>query len=43
MQDRYRDQRLDNTRQALAADRENRIERARQLNMDLGQRIDIYA
>jgi hypothetical protein len=42
MQDRYRDHRLDSTRQALASEHISRIERARELNMDLGQRIDIY-
>lgn len=40
MQDRYRDQRLDATRQALASDHEHRIHRARELDLDLGQRID---
>ena len=40
MQDRYRDQRLDVTRQALASNQVNRIERARELNSDLGQNID---
>lgn len=40
MQDRYRDQRLDATRQSLASDSVNRIERARELNSDLGQNID---
>jgi hypothetical protein len=40
MQDRYRDQRLDATRQALASDQASRIQRARELNLDLGQHID---
>jgi hypothetical protein len=40
MQDRYRDQRLDSTRQALASDLIHRIERARELNLNLGQNID---
>lgn len=40
MQDRYRDQRLDTTRQILANEHVNRIERARELNLDLGQNID---
>jgi hypothetical protein len=40
MQDRYREQRLDATRQSLASDSTHRIERARELNLDLGQNID---
>lgn len=40
MQDRYRDQRLDATRQALASDQADRVHRARELNLDLGQNID---
>ena len=40
MQDRYSDQRLDSTRQALASDLIHRIERARELNLNLGQNID---
>ena len=40
MQDRYRDQRLNATRQALASDLIHRIERARELNLNLGQNID---
>jgi hypothetical protein len=40
MQDRYRDQRLNATRQALASDSVHRIERARELNLNLGQNID---
>lgn len=40
MQDRYRDQRLDATRQSLAYDHVKRIERSRELNLDLGQNID---
>jgi len=40
MQDRYRDQRLDATRQALASDHASRIQRARELDRDLGQHID---
>jgi hypothetical protein len=43
LENRYRDQRLDSTRQALAADHQQRIERARQLDRDLGQRIDVRA
>ena len=43
LQDRYRDQRLDTTRQALAADQQQRIERSRQLDRDLGQHIDVRA
>lgn len=43
MQDRYRDQRLDATRQALAHDHVSRIERAREYNIDLGQNIDRMA
>ncbi len=43
MQDRYRDQRLDATRQALASDHEHRIQRARELDRDLGQNIDRLA
>ena len=41
--DRYRDQRLDSTRQALASDHASRIQRARELDRDLGQRIDQLA
>lgn len=40
MQDRYRDQRLDATRQSQASDSVHRIERARELNLNLGQNID---
>lgn len=40
MQDRYRDQRVDATRQALASDHASRIQRARELDRDLGQHID---
>lgn len=40
MQDRYRDQRLDATRQALASDHADRIQQARKFNHDLGQNID---
>jgi hypothetical protein len=40
MQDRYRDQRVDATRQALASDQAARIQRARELDRDLGQHID---
>ena len=43
LQDRYRDQRLDATRQALASEHADRIQRARELNLDLGQRIDVRA
>jgi hypothetical protein len=43
LEDRYRDQRLDSTRQALAADHQQRIERSRQLDRDLGQHIDVRA
>ena len=43
MQDRYRDQWLDATRQALASDHEHRVHRARELNLDLGQHIDRIA
>jgi hypothetical protein len=43
MQDRYRDQRLDATRQALASQHVDRVTRARELNLDLGQRIDVRA
>jgi len=43
LENRYRDQRLDSTRQALAADQQQRIERSRQLDRDLGQNIDIKA
>ncbi len=43
LEDRHRDQRLDSTRQALAADHQQRIERARQLDRDLGQHIDVRA
>ena len=43
MQDRYRDQRLDATRQALASDHADRIQRARELDRDLGQNIDRLA
>lgn len=41
MQDRYRDQRLDATRQALAAQQVDRVMRARELNLDLGQHTDV--
>ena len=41
LQDRYRDQRLDATRQALASEHADRIQRARELDRDLGQRIDV--
>ena len=40
MQDRYRDQRVDATRQALASDHASRIQRARELDRDLGQHVD---
>ena len=40
MQDRYRDQRLDATRQATVSDQASRIQRARELDRDLGQHID---
>jgi hypothetical protein len=43
MQDRYRDQRVDATRQALAAEHQDRIQRARELDRDLGQHIDVRA
>jgi hypothetical protein len=43
MQDRYRDQRLDATRQATASDQASRIQRARELDRDLGQHIDQLA
>ena len=43
MQDRYRDQRLDATRQAIASDQAARIQRARELDRDLGQHIDQLA
>jgi hypothetical protein len=43
MQDRYRDQRIDDTRQILAREQEYRIERARQLDRDLGQNVDLWA
>lgn len=43
MQDRHRDQRLDATRQALAYDHVSRIERARELNNNLGQNVDRLA
>ena len=43
MQDRYRDQRVDATRQALASDQASRIQRARELDRDLGQHIDQMA
>ena len=43
LENRYRDQRLDSTRQAIAAENEYRIERARELDRDLGQNIDIKA
>lgn len=43
MQDRYRDQRVDATRQALASDHADRIQRARELDLDLGQNIDRFA
>ena len=43
MQDRYRDQRVDATRQALASDHTDRIQRARELDRDLGQNIDRLA
>ncbi len=43
MQDRYRDQRLDATRQAAASDQASRIQRARELDRDLGQHIDQLA
>jgi len=43
LQDRYRDQRLDDTRQILAREHQNRVERARQLDRDLGQNIDVSA
>lgn len=43
MQDRYRDQRLDATRQALASDHADRIQRARELDSNLGQNIDRLA
>ena len=42
MQDRYRDQRVDATRQALASDHASRIQRARELDRDLGQHIDQF-
>ena len=43
LQDRYRDQRLDSTRQALASEHADRVQRAREFNMELGQRIDRMA
>ena len=43
MQDRYRDQRVDATRQALASDHASRIQRARELDRDLGQHVDQLA
>ena len=43
MQDRYRDQRVDATRQALASEHADRIHRARELDRDLGQNIDRLA
>jgi len=43
LQDRYRDQRLDATRQVLASEHADRIQRARELDRDLGQRIDVRA
>lgn len=43
MQDRYRDQRVDATRQALASEHADRIQRARELDRDLGQHIDVRA
>jgi hypothetical protein len=43
MQDRYRDQRVDATRQAIASDHASRIQRARELDRDLGQHIDQLA
>ena len=43
MQDRYRDQRLDATRQAIASDQAARIQQARDLDRDLGQHIDQLA
>jgi hypothetical protein len=43
MQDRYRDQRLDATQQALASDHADRIQRAQELGRDLGQNIDRLA
>jgi hypothetical protein len=43
MQDRYRDQRLDATRQALASDHASRIQRARELDRDLCQHINQLA
>jgi hypothetical protein len=43
MQNRYRDQRVDATRQALASDHASRIQRARELDRDLGQHIDQLA
>ena len=43
MQDRYRDQRIDATRQALASDQASRIQRARDLDRDLGQHVDQLA
>jgi hypothetical protein len=43
MQDRYRDQRIDDTRQILAREQEYRILRARQLDRDLGQNVDLWA
>jgi hypothetical protein len=43
MQDRDRDQRVDATRQALASDQAARIQRARELDRDLGQHIDQLA
>ena len=43
MQDRYRDQRIDDTRQILARDHEHKILRAQELDRDLGQNIDVSA
>lgn len=40
MQDRYRDQRLDATRQSIASSQADRVLQARQLDRDLGQHID---
>jgi hypothetical protein len=41
MHNRYRDQRLDDTRQMQEREQINRIERARELNSNLGQNIDV--
>lgn len=38
--DRYRDQRMDTTRQVLSAQQQDRVHRARELNLDLGQHVD---